>query len=232
VQEAHLAVLGIEVPDRDDLHHHGGWIIADSQWQDWVAAAPDAVVQWAAQHPLDPAMPRTALAQRLALPDDALLAPILAAAGLADGGGRVAASLAVTLGPAERAVRSVESWLYERPFRAPDRDELRALDLGRRELAAAQKANRLVCITDDIVLLPDAIELAIARLRELPQPFTSSQARQALDTTRRVAIPLLEYLDQAGHTVRIDETRRTMAQSPPSPPPDDWANDRTEASAD
>ena len=238
VQEAHLAVLGIAVPDRDDLHHHAGWIISDNQWQDWVAAAPDTVVQWAAQHPLDPAMPRTVLAQRLALPDEALLAPILAEAGLADGGGRVAASLAVTLGPAERAVRTIESWLFENPFTAPDRDELRALDLGRRELAAAQKAHRLLCITDDIVLLPDAIGLAVARLRELPQPFTSSQARQALGTTRRVAIPLLEYLDRAGHTVRLDDTRRTMAQSPPSEPPpppacpDDAAKDRTDVSAD
>ncbi len=216
VQEEHLAVLGIEVPDRDGLHLHAGWVIADHRWQDWVAAAPDAVVQWAAQHPLDPAMPRAVLAQRLELPDDELLAPVLADAGLADGGGRVAASLAVTLGPAERAVRSIESWLYEHPFHAPDRDELRTLDLGRRELAAAQKANRLLCIADDIVLLPDAIELAVSRLRELPQPFTSSQARQALNTTRRVAIPLLEYLDRAGHTVRLDESRRTIAGTAPS----------------
>ena len=51
------------------------------------------------------------------------------------------------------------------------------------------------------------------------QPFTSSQARQALDSTRRVVIPLLEYLDDAGYTVRLDGTRRTMAQSPPSPAP-------------
>jgi selenocysteine-specific elongation factor len=231
VREDHLAALGIDIPDRDDLHHHGGWVIAEGQWQDWLAAAPDAVVQWAAQHPLDPAMPLGVLAQRLALPDEALLAPVLAAAGLAEGGGRVAASLAVTLGPAERSVRSVESWLFEHPFHAPDRDELRALDLGRRELAAAEKAHRLVCISDDIVLLPDSIEQAAARLRELPAPFTSSQARQALDSTRRVVIPLLEYLDGAGYTVRLDGSRRTMAQSPPSPAPD-GANERTEPNAD
>ncbi len=229
VREEHLAVLGIDLPDRDDLHRHAGWVIAEGQWQDWLAAAPDAVVQWAAQHPLDPAMPLGVLAQRLALPDEELLAPVLAAAGLAEGGGRVAASLAVTLGPAERSVRSIESWLFEHPFHAPDRDELRALDLGRRELAAAEKAQRLVCISDDIVLLPASIEQAVALLRELPQPFTSSQARQTLDTTRRVAIPLLEYLDNTGYTVRLDGTRRTMAQSPP---PSDDANERTDPNAD
>ena len=47
-------------------------------------------------------------------------------------------------------------------------------------------------------------------MRALPQPFTASEARQALGTTRRVALPLLEQLDAAGLTVRIDGTRRTM----------------------
>ena len=40
-------------------------------------------------------------------------------------------------------------------------------------------------------------------LAELDQPFTTSQARQALRTSRRVAIPLLEYLDRARVTERL-----------------------------
>jgi selenocysteine-specific elongation factor len=44
----------------------------------------------------------------------------------------------------------------------------------------------------------------------LPQPFTASQARQAWQTTRRVAIPLLEYLDRAGVTRRLPDDRRTL----------------------
>jgi len=34
----------------------------------------------------------------------------------------------------------------------------------------------------------------------LSQPFTTSEARQALTTTRRVALPLLEHLDARGWT--------------------------------
>jgi len=50
----------------------------------------------------------------------------------------------------------------------------------------------------------------VERLRRLPQPFTVSQARQALDSTRRVMIPLLERLDAAGRTEPLgDGTRRT-----------------------
>jgi selenocysteine-specific elongation factor len=210
VERHHLEALGIEIPERADLHQHAGWVITDAHWQDWVTAAADAVVQWAAQHPLDPAMPRAALVHRLLLPDDRLLDPVLADAGLAEGGGRVAAPMAVTLGPAEQAVRSVESRLFENPFLAPDRDDLRALHLGRRELAAAEKAQRLIRLDEDTVLLPDAPALAVERLRALPQPFTVSQARAALQTTRRVAIPLLEYLDRAGLTVRVDEATRRI----------------------
>ena len=48
-----------------------------------------------------------------------------------------------------------------------------------------------------------------ARLAALPQPFTLSEARQALDTSRRVALPLLAHLDRTGRTVRLpDDTRR------------------------
>jgi selenocysteine-specific elongation factor len=46
-------------------------------------------------------------------------------------------------------------------------------------------------------------------LADLPEPFTLSEARRALGTTRRVAVPLLELLDRRGITARLpDDTRR------------------------
>ncbi len=63
-------------------------------------------------------------------------------------------------------------------------------------------------MTDGIVLLPGADARAAELLSRLPQPFTVSQARRALDTTRRVAVPLLEHLDRAGLTERLDEVHR------------------------
>jgi selenocysteine-specific elongation factor len=216
VRRRHLESLGIAIDDPADVHEHAGWLVTDAVWRGWVAAAPDVVRHWAAAHPLDPAMPRAALARRLALPDDALVGPLAAAAELADGGGRVAASPAATLGPAEDAVRTLESRLSEDPFRAPERDELADLMLGRRELAAATKARRLLVLDADIVLLPGAPDLAFERLRTLPQPFTISQARQALATTRRVAIPLLEFLDRTGRTERLDGQLRRISAGGPS----------------
>lgn len=46
----------------------------------------------------------------------------------------------------------------------------------------------------------------------LDQPFTLSQARQALSTTRRVAVPLLEHLDGRGWTRRVDGQLREVAR--------------------
>ncbi|WP_216592346.1 SelB domain-containing protein, partial [Verrucosispora sioxanthis] len=42
------------------------------------------------------------------------------------------------------------------------------------------------------------------------QPFTLSAARQALDTTRRVAVPLLELLDRRGLTRRLPDDARVV----------------------
>jgi selenocysteine-specific elongation factor len=49
-------------------------------------------------------------------------------------------------------------------------------------------------------------------LARLDQPFTTSQARQALDTTRRIAVPLLEYLDSRGWTERLDAGHRKVVR--------------------
>jgi selenocysteine-specific elongation factor len=61
------------------------------------------------------------------------------------------------------------------------------------------------------VLPPDAAGRAATVLAGIPQPFTLSQARQALGTSRRVAVPLLELLDRTGVTERLPDDRRRLA---------------------
>ncbi|MBY8851018.1 SelB C-terminal domain-containing protein, partial [Saccharothrix sp. MB29] len=66
----------------------------------------------------------------------------------------------------------------------------------------------LVRVADGVVLAPDAPRRAAAVLADLPAPFTAGQAKAALGTTRRVALPLLELLDSLGLTRRLpDDTR-------------------------
>ncbi len=65
-------------------------------------------------------------------------------------------------------------------------------------------------MADGVYLLPTAYGEALRRVAALGGPFTTSEARRALGTTRRVAVPLLEALDAAGRTRRIDATRREV----------------------
>ena len=108
------------------------------------------------------------------------------------------------------AVQTVLADLARDPFAAPDAERLRALGLNARALAAAARAGLLLRVADLVALAPGAADQAAATLAELDQPFTTSQARQALGTSRRVAIPLLEYLDRARITERLPGDLRRL----------------------
>jgi selenocysteine-specific elongation factor len=108
------------------------------------------------------------------------------------------------------AVRAVRSDLAGGPFRAPEAARLQELGLDTKSIAAAARAGLLLRVSDQIVLAPGADTEAAQALAQLPQPFTTAQARQVLGTTRRVAIPLLEYLDRARITERLPDDRRRL----------------------
>ena len=112
------------------------------------------------------------------------------------------------------AVQAVLDGLADDPFSAPDTERLRALGLDARALAAAARVGLLLRVADLVVLAPGADKAAAGVLAGLEQPFTTSQARQALRTSRRVAIPLLEHLDRARVTERLPgDLRRIRALS-------------------
>ncbi|MGV0797619.1 SelB C-terminal domain-containing protein, partial [Mycolicibacterium elephantis] len=82
--------------------------------------------------------------------------------------------------------------------------------LGPRELAAAVRAKRLTRVAEGVVLGADAFGRAAEVLATLAQPFTVAEAKRALNTTRRVAVPLLEQLDARGVTRRGPDGTRTL----------------------
>ena len=108
------------------------------------------------------------------------------------------------------AIAAVLGDLAADPFAAPDTERLRQLGLDARALAAAARVGLLLRVADLVVLAPDADKEAARVLAGLEQPFTTSQARQALHTSRRVAIPLLEYLDRARITERLPGDLRRL----------------------
>ncbi|HEX8092606.1 selenocysteine-specific translation elongation factor [Jatrophihabitans sp.] len=211
VSRTTLTALGVPVSDTTGVLVRGDWLIDPGTWQHWQDALLAAVDRHAAADPRQPHLSEDAARQALGLPEPRLLAELAAGLGLRTEGGRIGRPEALpTLGAAEQSLRLVDQRLAKDPFDAPERTELAELGLGVKDLAAAARTGRVLRLAPDLVVAPDALERAAALVRALPQPFTASQARQALGTTRRVALPLLEQLDAAGLTVRIDGTRRAV----------------------
>ncbi len=217
VQESHLRRLGLLPGEATGISAGvrvlDGWWIHVPTYEAWQQRLRTAVHELHARDPLTDGLSRGAARDLLGLPDESLLDAVTGDAGLEQGGGHIrVAGARDDLGRAEAAVGELEARLRAEPFHAPEADELSALRLGARELAAAERADRVLRLRDGVVLLPTAPALAMRELARLEQPFTTSQARQALGTTRRVAIPLLEHLDARGWTRRLDAGHREVVR--------------------
>ena len=197
----------------ESVVRQGDWLVSGQMWQEWARLLRAAVEARAQADPLDPTLTVEAAREAAGVPDRDLLQPLAEPAGVEVGAGRVGLpGVTASLGPAEEGLRRIEARLAEEPFAAPERPDLDAAGLGPREVAAAVRTGRLLRLPDDVLLLPSGPAMAMRVLAGLPQPFTLSEARQALGTTRRVAVPLLEHLDGRGWTRRVDGSHREVVR--------------------
>jgi selenocysteine-specific elongation factor len=198
--------MGWPVPDGATLH--GRWLMAPGLADELAARLPRAVTAYRQAHPLEPGPPAEVVRRVLELPDPELLTAIVRPP-LELRDGRVVDGASTLPPDVQRAVDRIRTSLAADPFAAPEAGDLTAAALGVRELAAAVRSGQLLRIAGGIYLAPGIAEEARLRLSAIPQPFTLSQARQAWGTSRRVAVPLMEWLDRQGITVRLpDNTRR------------------------
>ncbi|WP_433226844.1 SelB domain-containing protein [Actinomadura formosensis] len=204
-----LVAMGVPVPAEPVA---GDWLADPGHWADLRERLIAAVEEHAAAHPADPGLSADAARRALGLPDRALVEAL--AAGLRRRDGRIyGRTTAPELPPAvRRAVDAVRRDLTGAPFQAPDAGRLAELGLTPKMLAAAAATGALLKVGAGIVLLPGDDARAAALLAKLGGPFTLSEARRALGTTRRVAVPLLEHLDERGYTVRVDDLRRRCTE--------------------
>ena len=202
MRRSRLRRLGVaNAPLPADGFAAGDWLVSAAQARTWREHLVQAVA--ASGDGLSPAE----AARELGLPDPDLLAPLVA-----DPVRRRAGRLVVDTGlpaPVREALDVLQADLGDAPFQAPGADRLEELGLDRVTLARLARAGELLVVGDGIALLPGSDDDAIKLLSTLPQPFTTSQARQTLETSRRVVLPLLAHLDRTGRTVRLpDDTRR------------------------
>ena len=212
-----LRRLGVLLDDDpsapDGVRVVGDWWLDEAGAAVWACQLRNAVEELHRRDPVAAGMSRGAAQELLGLPAAELVDVLASEAGLVMTSGYLSTPDQVEdLGPAEAAVAELERRLTADPFHAPEADDLTELGLGQRELAAAERAGRVLRLRDGIVLLPKSPALAMRTLAQLDQPFTTSAARQALGTTRRVVIPLLEYLDSRGWTRRLDAGHREVVR--------------------
>lgn len=211
-----LRRLGVVTGSVDEASlHTGDWLVDNALVAPLRGRLRTIVEEHDAADPMNPGLPLAAAAHALGLPTPQLVT-VLAVPPLWLDDGRVRSGPSGT--PPSRLtdiVGRLAADLATEPFAAPDAGRLTELGLDAKTIGAATKAGLLLRVSDTIVLLPGADVEAGRRLRRLPQPFTTSEARVALGTSRRVVLPLLAHLDRVGWTRRLPDDRRTA-----SPPPD------------
>lgn len=93
----------------------------------------------------------------------------------------------------------------------------RSRDSVRQLVEIAGGSGELVLLGDGIVLHPETVELLVTRLRETyapPARFTVSDLRTLLNISRKYAVPLCEWLDAVGITVRDGDYRKLVPVGP------------------
>ncbi|RNI03028.1 selenocysteine-specific translation elongation factor [Micromonospora aurantiaca] len=192
----------------------GQWLADPEHWRDLGRRLTEEVARYTAEHPLAAGVPVDVLRHRLDLPERALVTALLRPPLRLRDGLVTAAPQGTLPDPVAQAVDRVRAEYGDRPFQAPEAHHLADLGLGPREIGAAVRAGALLKLAENVVLLPGAPDDAVRVLAGLPQPFTLSAARQALGTTRRVAVPLLELLDRRGATRRLPDDAREVVRPP------------------
>jgi selenocysteine-specific elongation factor len=211
---AALGVLGVDEPLPEVLLTVGEYVVHPDTWRRWREQLAAAVDAHHASAPLEPGLPAKSAQRLLGAPDTRLVDALVRDSGgtLVGTEGRITRPGA---GPtfsssAQQALDDLRKRLADDPLAAPEVPELEAAGLTTSVLAAAAKAGLILRLPGDVVLHPSAPAMAAAAIAGLPQPFTVADARTALGTTRRVAVPLLEHLDTTGRTTRVDTTRRRV----------------------
>jgi len=207
VREGTLRAIGVEPPVPALA---GDWLVAPDLGRSLRAKLMTLVAGRASDPSASPLSVEDAR-KALDLPDPRLVPALLTPPLAVRNGMIVRGEAPDTLAPAVRvALKTLEQRLAGTVFTMPTEDELAALGLRAAEISAAVRAGRLLKLAPDVVLLPETVRRSVGILAQLSQPFTAGQAREALGTTRKVVVPLLEHLALRGATRRVADGRHTV----------------------
>ncbi|SDJ95644.1 selenocysteine-specific elongation factor [Actinopolyspora mzabensis] len=210
IRASELRVMGASPPPHALVT--GDWLLEPAARDEYAARLVELLERLHREDPMADGLSEHEAVRQLCLPHTSLLALVLdsaTAAGIRTGNGRLRLQGPELSEHVRRGVAAIRARLAEHPFDAPTAEELRELGLDAEQLGVANKAGQLLRIAEGIYLLPGALQRARDVLAGLSEPFTPSGAREALGTSRRVVVPLLERLAREGYTRRLpDGTHR------------------------
>ncbi|MFN2475145.1 MAG: selenocysteine-specific translation elongation factor [Chthoniobacterales bacterium] len=106
----------------------------------------------------------------------------------------------------------IRTLLAQHPLEPPSRAELAPNAAAQQALRFLCESGEVVAVSEDVLLAATAFAQAksaiVQHLRRNPAGATLSELRQAVGSTRRVMVPLLERLDRDGLTIRNGDRRR------------------------
>ena len=204
----------------------GEWLLRDGLLETAGTALMAHVEAFHRAHPLEEGEPlasaRRALAASLRpltepqgarLPDTGLVEAVLdrlAADGLLT---RTSTSIALSSHrPADRendpVIQRLISAISSEPAKPPTVKDLVSQGIGRDAIDAAGRAGLVVRVAPDLVFIPALIERAEAVVVAAGGAgITVSAFREAIETSRKYALPILEWFDQCGVTRREGDLR-------------------------
>ncbi len=196
----------------------GGWLAAPGVVDELGAKLASAVAEHHRQHPLGPGLEMGDARAMLADLRPAFSDPDLADAFIAHlvGRGELAREATALRLPShsmstagrEDADRLIQTIRAAEPS-PPTVKELGAAGFGAELVRAVSAEGRLVRVSSELVLTPEFLAQAeqVLRAKAGSSGITVSAFREALGTSRKYALPILEYLDGKGVTRRQGDVR-------------------------
>lgn len=210
-----LDVRGKETPETLEADSGGGTTearrlgalqVTDAEFDRLIEAARELVAEFHERHPLRPGIP---------------IASLAAGIGVEPGAVETITGHTPDLSVVEATVRSAEhgggrtadqeaAWERARSLIAADLSVPDVTDLGldpelRHALA---RDGELVLVGGRFAFLPDQISRLVGVMRSFEEPFSVSEFRERAGLSRKYAVPVLEWADDEGVTVRMGDRRR------------------------
>lgn len=210
IAASRLKMIGATGPTPDAIEVEG-WLVDPAQWSSWRSRVVAILEEHRRSHPLEPGVALGVLAQMLEIADPKLIRPLVTSTPeITVIDGRALYGRLELPESCYRRVEELRKCLRKNPYKAPTTTELKEIGLGVSELKLACSTGLLVEIAPGVYLLPGSDVKAATILEGITQPFTVSEARAALESSRRVMVPLLERMDRLGLTRRLDDIHRIV----------------------